>query len=142
MALIKAPNGVNPIQGSRLIFLLVAKEEAVAFASAKSPCQEKNRKFFICIQSLIEIRIRCRGAASILRLESMVGSHDSSFCYFQRWISSSIKTVPGIVDLPFEFVPAFQMTFPANHYFKPAALFYTRTDIFQRKLLLEECPHK
>ena len=58
----------------------------------------------------------------------MVGSHDSSFCYFQRGISSSIKTVPGmpgIVDLPFEFVPAFQMPVPANHYFKPAALFYT-----------------
>ena len=91
----------------------------------KSPCQEKNRKFLICIQSLIGIRIRYREAASILRLESMVGSHDSSFCYFQRGISSSIKTVPGIVDLPFEFVPAFQMPVPANHYFKPAALFYT-----------------
>ena len=120
----KAANGVNPIQGSRLIFLLVAREEAAAFASAKKPLSGKESEIF-CIQSLIGIRIRYRGAASILRLESMVGSHDSSFCYFQRWISSSIKTVPGIVDLPFEFVPAFQMPVPANHYFKPAALFYT-----------------
>ena len=34
-------NGVNPIQGSRLIFLLVAREEAVAFASAKKPLSGK-----------------------------------------------------------------------------------------------------
>ena len=38
---IKVVNGVNPIQGSRLIFLLVAREEAAAFASAKKPLSGK-----------------------------------------------------------------------------------------------------
>ena len=37
----EASNGVNPIQGSRLIFLLVAREEAAAFASAKKPLSGK-----------------------------------------------------------------------------------------------------
>ena len=42
----QAGNGVNPIQGSRLIFLLVAREEAAAFASAKKPLSGKESEIF------------------------------------------------------------------------------------------------
>lgn len=42
----QAVNGVNPIQGSRLIFLLVAREEAAAFASAKKPLSGKESEIF------------------------------------------------------------------------------------------------
>ena len=41
-----AGNGVNPIQGLRLIFLLVAREEAAAFASAKKPLSGKESEIF------------------------------------------------------------------------------------------------